>query len=46
MSAARKKPPALKPKSKEEINKKALMWLISSFGFIIIVVSLLLIFSE
>ncbi|MFC3345409.1 hypothetical protein [Paenibacillus abyssi] len=45
MSANRKRPPALRRKPNEEVNKKALIWLISSFGLIVIIVALLLIFS-
>lgn len=46
MSAAKRKPATMKVKPKEEVNKKALIWIGSIVGVIIIAVSLLLIFSS
>lgn len=46
MSAAKRKPATMKVKPKEEINKKALIWIGSIVGVIIIAVSVLLIFSS
>lgn len=46
MSAAKRKPATMKVKPKEEINKKALIWIGSIVGVIIIAVSALLIFSS
>ncbi|WP_206109175.1 hypothetical protein [Paenibacillus sp. HB172176] len=45
MSAPKRKPATLKTKPKEEVNKKALIWLSSIAGAIVIAVALLLIFS-
>lgn len=45
MSATRKRPPALPSKPKEEVNKKALIWLGVAFAVIVIGVSVLLILS-
>jgi hypothetical protein len=45
MSATRKRPPALPSKPKEEVNKKALIWLGVAFAVIVIGVSVLLIVS-
>ncbi|MGM0881167.1 MAG: hypothetical protein ACQEXQ_09000 [Bacillota bacterium] len=46
MSAAKRKPATMKVKPKEEVNKKALIWIGSIVGVIIIAVSVLLIFSS
>jgi hypothetical protein len=46
MSAAKRKPATMKVKPKEEVNKKALIWIGSIVGVIIITVALLLIFSS
>ncbi|GBF74471.1 hypothetical protein PA598K_02818 [Paenibacillus sp. 598K] len=45
MSATRKRPPALPSKQKEEVNKKALIWLGVAFAVIVIGVSVLLLVS-
>jgi hypothetical protein len=43
MSTARKKPPVTsRPKQKETINKKALIWIGVAFGIIVVVMALLL----
>ncbi|WP_169456511.1 hypothetical protein [Paenibacillus pinihumi] len=45
MSAPRKRTPVLPQKPKEEVNKKALIWIGASFVVVVIAVSLLLILS-
>lgn len=45
MSTARKKPPTVRNKPKEEVNRKALIWIGSIFALIVIVMALLLIFN-
>lgn len=46
MSQAKKKPPVLKSKPKEEVNKKALVWIGSILLVIVIAMVLLLIFDK
>ncbi len=46
MSQAKKKPPIMKSKQKEEINKKALVWIGSIFALIVIVMAVLLIVDK
>ncbi|MFF2481586.1 hypothetical protein [Paenibacillus sp. NPDC058071] len=43
MSTAKRKPPALKTKPKEEVNKKALVWAGSIVGIVVVAVAVLLI---
>lgn len=43
MSHVKKKPPVMKAKPKEEVNKKALIWIGSIFAGIVIVMAVLLI---
>ncbi|GBG12239.1 MULTISPECIES: hypothetical protein [Paenibacillus] len=43
MSAPKRKPATMKVKPKEEVNKKALVWIGSIVGFVIVAVSVLLI---
>lgn len=43
MGAAKRKPATMKVKQKEEVNKKALVWVGSIVGVIIVTVSVLLI---
>ncbi|WP_201755471.1 hypothetical protein [Paenibacillus glycinis] len=43
MSQAKKKPPIKKSTEKEQINKKALVWIGSIFVLIVIVIAVLLI---
>jgi hypothetical protein len=45
MSQAKKKPPMMKTKPKEEVNKKALIWIGSIFIVIVIVMAILLILN-
>lgn len=45
MSAPRKRAPVLPQKPKEEVNRKAIIWLAASFTVLVIAVSLLLILS-
>ncbi|WP_200961393.1 hypothetical protein [Paenibacillus sp. Soil522] len=46
MSSPKRKPATIKAKPKEEVNKKALIWLSSIAGAIIITIALLLIFTS
>ncbi|WP_308634664.1 hypothetical protein [Paenibacillus silvisoli] len=46
MSHVKKKPPILKSKPKEQINKKALVWIGSIFAVIVIVMAVLLILDN
>ncbi|SFI26806.1 hypothetical protein SAMN02799624_00006 [Paenibacillus sp. UNC496MF] len=46
MSHARKKPPVMKTKQKEEVNKKALIWIGSVFVVIVAVMAVLLIVDQ
>lgn len=43
MGAAKRKPATMKVKAKDEVNKKALVWVGSIVGVIIVAVSVLLI---
>ncbi|GKU79770.1 hypothetical protein [Paenibacillus sp. L3-i20] len=45
MGAAKRKPATMKVKPKEEVNKKALIWIGSIVSILFIVVAALLIFS-
>lgn len=43
MSTAKKKPPVTsRPKEKEQVNKKALIWIGAALGVIIVVMAVLL----
>ncbi|WP_173275528.1 hypothetical protein [Paenibacillus sp. NEAU-GSW1] len=46
MSSAKRKPPALKTKPKEEVNKKAIVWIGAAIGVVVIAVAVLLIVSN
>jgi hypothetical protein len=46
MSAAKRKPATMKVKPKEEVNRKALVWVGSIVGVVVIAVSALLIFTS
>jgi hypothetical protein len=43
---AKKKPPTLGRKQKDEINKKALIWVVSVLGAIVLAMTMLLIFNR
>lgn len=45
MSAPRKKPPALRYKAKEEVNRKALVWIGSILGALVLFMALMLILN-
>ncbi|MFC5405725.1 hypothetical protein [Cohnella soli] len=46
MSTAKKKPPVTsRPQQKEQINKKALIWIGVAFGVIVVAMALLLAFD-
>jgi len=42
MSSARRKPPALRTKPKEEVNRKAIIWLGAAFGIVVVAMALLI----
>ncbi|CAM4056569.1 hypothetical protein L1N85_10200 [Paenibacillus alkaliterrae] len=46
MSAAKRKPATMKAKPKEEMNKRALIWIGSIVGVVVIAVSVLLILTS
>ncbi|TYP73781.1 hypothetical protein [Paenibacillus methanolicus] len=46
MSHPKKRPPAMKTKPKETVNKKALIWVLSSFAAIAILMAVLLIVNN
>jgi hypothetical protein len=46
MSQAKKKPPMMKTKPKEQVNKKAMVWIGSIIGVIVLAMALLLIFDK
>ncbi|UVI28049.1 hypothetical protein [Paenibacillus spongiae] len=46
MSQTKKKPPMMKTKPKETVNKKALIWIGASFVLVVIVMTLLLILDK
>lgn len=46
MSQAKKKPPILKSKPKEEVNKKALVWIGSILLLIVVAMVILLILDK
>ncbi|MGR7943151.1 MULTISPECIES: hypothetical protein [unclassified Paenibacillus] len=46
MGAAKRKPATMKVKPKEEVNKKALVWIGSIVGVIFVAVAALLIFTS
>lgn len=43
MSAVRRRTPAAKRQQKDEINKKAILWIAGAFAAIVIIMSVLLI---
>ncbi len=46
MGAPKRKPATMKVKPKEEVNKKALVWIGSIVGVIFVVIAALLIFTS
>lgn len=46
MSSPKRKPATIKAKPKEEVNKKALIWISSIVGVVVVAVALLLIFTS
>ncbi|WP_171056226.1 hypothetical protein [Paenibacillus sinopodophylli] len=46
MSSPKRKPATIKAKPKDEVNKKALVWIGSIVGVVIIAVALLLVFTS
>lgn len=46
MGAAKRKPATLKTKPKEEVNKKAIVWISSIVGVVFIAIAALLIFTS
>ncbi|MBM7563696.1 putative membrane protein YvbJ [Paenibacillus sacheonensis] len=46
MSQAKKRPPIMKSKQKEQINKKALVWIGSIFAVIVVIMAVLLIIDN
>lgn len=44
--STKRKPPTIAQKPKEEVNKKALIWVGCIFAALVIVVTLLLVFSN
>ncbi|CAM4234630.1 flagellar basal body-associated protein FliL [Paenibacillus endophyticus] len=46
MSSPKRKPATMKAKPKDEVNKKALVWIGSIVGVVIIAVALLLVFTS
>jgi len=46
MSHTKRKPPVMKTKPKEEVNKKALVWIGSISGVVVVAIALLLIFTS
>ncbi|NIK77339.1 flagellar basal body-associated protein FliL [Paenibacillus castaneae] len=46
MSSAKRKPATMKVKPKEEVNKKALIWVGAIVGVVVIAVAVLLIVSS
>jgi len=43
MSAVRKRPPVTKRTAQQEINKKAIYWVVGSFAALVIIISTLII---
>jgi len=43
MSAVRKRPPVMKRTAQQEINKKAIYWVVGSFAALVIIISTLII---
>ncbi|WP_176707719.1 MULTISPECIES: hypothetical protein [Bacillales] len=46
MSSPKRKPATIKAKPKDEVNKKALIWISSIVGVVVIAVALLLVFTS
>ncbi|MFD1953408.1 hypothetical protein ACFSL6_04270 [Paenibacillus thailandensis] len=46
MSSAKRKPPVMKTKPQEEVNKKGLIWAGSIFGVVLVAVVVLLIVGQ
>ncbi|WP_162531870.1 hypothetical protein [Bacillus sp. FJAT-28004] len=46
MSSPKRRPATIKAKPKDEINKKALVWIGSIVGVVVVAVALLLIFTS
>jgi len=43
MSSVRRKPPAIRKQTQEEVNKKAILWVAGSFAAVVIIISVLII---
>ncbi|MGO4183610.1 hypothetical protein AB4Z45_17210 [Paenibacillus sp. MCAF9] len=46
MSSPKRRPATIKAKPKDEVNKKALIWIGSIVGVVVVAVALLLIFTS
>ncbi|WP_162341492.1 hypothetical protein [Paenibacillus paridis] len=46
MSSPKRKPATIKAKPKDEVNKKALAWIGSIVGVVVVAIALLLIFTS
>ncbi|MGG1635879.1 MULTISPECIES: hypothetical protein [unclassified Paenibacillus] len=46
MSSPKRRPATIKAKPKDEVNKKALVWIGSIVGVVVVAVALLLIFTS
>jgi len=46
MSQTKKKPPILKAKEKETVNKKALIWIAASFVVLVALITVLLLLDK
>jgi len=46
MSSARRKPPTMRTKPKEEVNRKAIIWLGAAFGVVVVVMALLIVLTD
>ncbi|WP_169082031.1 hypothetical protein [Paenibacillus sp. PL91] len=46
MSSPKRKPATIKAKPKDEVNKKALIWISSIVGVVVVAVALLLVFTS
>jgi len=46
MSQTKKKPPILKTKEKETVNKKALIWIAASFVVLVALITVLLLLGK
>ena len=46
MSATKKKPPVMKTKPKDAINKKALAWIVLAFAIIVVLMAVLIVLNQ